>query len=230
MLALVAVLAGVLSACNAGFSAPPFNGPLQPDSGKHDSGNLTGAGSTLAAIIYQAWLYDYHHDVSSNVQVNYQPIGSGAGIQQFIEGSIDFGATDTPMTDAQVKVNPNIQHLPTLASAVVLTYELSLQKPTVQAATQDSTLPPGYRSGIVNASGAGAYPISTYTFLLINKHYQSCDRARVLLHVIWWTYDASAAQADAHQLQYVALPASLQSRVDATLHAVSCGHGEKVLR
>lgn len=357
---IILALAVLATACTVGFSSPPMKGPLQPDSGKHDSGNLTAAGATLPAIVYQAWFYDYHRDVSSGVKVNYQSIGSGAGIQQLTEGSVDFAASDAPMTDAEMARGPGIQHLPAVASAVVLTYNLSLKQPlrldgpttakiflgqitrwndpaiaalnpgdalpdqvihvvhrtessgttyvftdwlskvspvwaqkvgrskdpnfpvgiggtgsegvtrvvsqtpgalgyvelnyattnhlpaalvdnpsgafvapslqSVEAAAAGAQLPPDYRGSITNAPGASAYPISTFTFLLINRHYDSCAKARVILHVLWWAYHSDEARSEAHNLSYVTLPANLQMRVDATLRSVTCGNnGQKAL-
>ena len=60
------------------------------------------------------------------MRINYQSIGSGGGIRQFTEGTVDFGATDGPMTDEQIKaVNGNVLHVPTVLGAVVLTYNLA---------------------------------------------------------------------------------------------------------
>jgi phosphate transport system substrate-binding protein len=85
--------------------------------------NLVGAGATFPNPVYSKWFDVYHR--ATGVRVNYQSIGSGAGIRQFIQGTVDFGATDSPMTDAQVEaVGGNVVHLPTVLGAVVLTYNL----------------------------------------------------------------------------------------------------------
>ena len=98
--------------------------------GKNDSGNLLGAGATFPSIIYQAWFFRYNHDVAPGVRINYQPVGSGAGIEQFIEGTVDFGATDTPMTNATIARSPDVVHIPTVMGAVVVSYDLpGLAKP-----------------------------------------------------------------------------------------------------
>ncbi|HXG43529.1 MAG TPA: phosphate ABC transporter substrate-binding protein PstS [Gemmatimonadales bacterium] len=84
---------------------------------------LTGAGATFPNPIYTKWFDAYHK--KSGVQINYQSIGSGGGIRQFTEGTVDFGATDGPMTDAQIEaVQGNVVHIPTVIGAVVLTYNL----------------------------------------------------------------------------------------------------------
>ncbi len=120
----VTLLGFACAACSQIVSAPPINGPLTTTPGKHDKASIDGAGATFPAIVYQAWFYDYNHKVAPGVQINYQAIGSGGGIQQFIEGDIDFGATDAPMSDADLKKAPDTQHLPTVLGAVVLTYNL----------------------------------------------------------------------------------------------------------
>ena len=63
--------------------------------------SLTGAGATFPAPIYQKWFNEYQS--VGNVQINYQPNGSGGGIKAVTEGTIDFGASDMPMTDEQLK-------------------------------------------------------------------------------------------------------------------------------
>jgi phosphate transport system substrate-binding protein len=84
---------------------------------------LTGAGATFPAPIYQKWFSEYA--TAHQVQINYQAIGSGGGIRQFTEGTVDFGATDGPMTDSMIAaVQGNVVHVPTVLGAVVLTYNL----------------------------------------------------------------------------------------------------------
>jgi phosphate transport system substrate-binding protein len=86
-------------------------------------GALTGAGATFPNPIYTKWFDAYAKE--TGVRINYQSIGSGGGIRQFTEGTVDFGATDGPMTDAQIKsVNGNVLHIPTVMGSVVLTYNL----------------------------------------------------------------------------------------------------------
>ncbi len=84
---------------------------------------LTGAGATFPNPIYTKWFDAYAK--RTGVRINYQSIGSGGGIKQFTEGTVDFGATDGPMTDEQVQaVGGQVVHLPTVLGAVVLTYNL----------------------------------------------------------------------------------------------------------
>jgi phosphate transport system substrate-binding protein len=87
------------------------------------SQTLTGAGATFPNPIYTKWFDAYNK--KTGVQINYQSIGSGGGIRQFTEGTVDFGATDGPMTDQQIAaVNANVLHVPTVLGAVVVTYNL----------------------------------------------------------------------------------------------------------
>jgi phosphate transport system substrate-binding protein len=85
---------------------------------------LNGAGATFPNPIYSKWVLEYH-TAHPNVEINYQAIGSGGGIRQFTDHTVDFGATDAPMTDAQITaVNGNVHHLPTVLGAVVPTYNV----------------------------------------------------------------------------------------------------------
>ncbi len=85
--------------------------------------SLTGAGATFPNPIYTKWFDAYNK--KTGVQINYQSIGSGGGIRQFTEGTVDFGATDGPMNESQIAaVNGNVVHIPTVLGAVVVTYNL----------------------------------------------------------------------------------------------------------
>ncbi|HYH00869.1 MAG TPA: phosphate ABC transporter substrate-binding protein PstS [Terriglobales bacterium] len=86
--------------------------------------NLNGAGATFPYPIYSKWFNDFRK-VRSDVQINYQSIGSGGGIRQVIAGTVDFGATDGPMTDEQIsQFKGKILHIPTVLGAVVPAYNL----------------------------------------------------------------------------------------------------------
>jgi phosphate transport system substrate-binding protein len=85
---------------------------------------LNGAGATFPYPIYSKWMGEYH-TLHPNIEINYQPIGSGGGIRQFTDHTVDFGASDGPMTDAQIQaVNGNVLHLPTVLGSVVPTYNI----------------------------------------------------------------------------------------------------------
>jgi phosphate transport system substrate-binding protein len=86
---------------------------------------LNGAGATFPNPMYSKWFSEYHK-IHSDVQVNYQPIGSGGGIRQVTAGTVDFGASDMPMTDKQLQDAKalNILNIPTVLGAVVPAYNI----------------------------------------------------------------------------------------------------------
>jgi phosphate transport system substrate-binding protein len=88
---------------------------------------INGAGATFPNPIYSKWFDEFHK--ANGTQINYQPVGSGAGIKQVTEGTVDFGATDGPMNDDQIKAyrtknGAGILHFPTVLGAVVPTYNV----------------------------------------------------------------------------------------------------------
>src|SRR3989441_3840845 len=86
---------------------------------------VNGAGATFHYPIYSKW-FDEFHKRNPDVQINYQSIGSGGGIRQVTDGTVDFGASDGPMTDEQLKATKvPILHLPTVLGAVVPTFNLA---------------------------------------------------------------------------------------------------------
>jgi phosphate transport system substrate-binding protein len=86
---------------------------------------LNAAGATFPYPIYSKW-FDVYHTAHSNIQINYQSIGSGGGIRQLLAGTVDFGASDAPMTDEQLgQAKIKILHFPTVLGAVVPTYNVA---------------------------------------------------------------------------------------------------------
>jgi phosphate transport system substrate-binding protein len=90
---------------------------------------LNGAGATFPYPIYSKW-FDEYHKQHPDIEINYQSKGSGAGIRQLTEGTVDFGASDGPMTDEQLKAVKDkrgfdVIHIPTVLGAVVPAYNLS---------------------------------------------------------------------------------------------------------
>src|SRR3990172_1539114 len=84
---------------------------------------LNGAGATFPFPLYSKWSQVYAAE--KGVQINYQSIGSGGGIRQFIARTVDFGATDGPMTDEQVaQAGGRVLHVPMIAGAVVPVYNV----------------------------------------------------------------------------------------------------------
>jgi phosphate transport system substrate-binding protein len=100
----------------------PIN--IASDIGKDDKAQLTGAGATFPAPLYTRWFSDYKSGVATGVEVNYQAIGSGGGVKQITEKTVDFGASDAPMSDSELGKAPGIQHIPTTLGAVVITYNI----------------------------------------------------------------------------------------------------------
>jgi phosphate transport system substrate-binding protein len=86
---------------------------------------INGAGATFPYPLYSKWFDDFHKR-NPDTQINYQSIGSGGGIRQILEGTVDFGATDGPMSDEQMAgAKIPILHLPTVLGAVVPTYNVA---------------------------------------------------------------------------------------------------------
>src|ERR1051325_9378588 len=114
----VLVLGLVALACNPG--------------GGTGSVSLQGAGATFPNPLYQKWLSEYGQS-HPNIKIDYQSIGPGGGIKQLKEQTVDFGASDSPMKDEDLKSAPGeILHIPTVLGAVVLTYNLQGVSQTLQ--------------------------------------------------------------------------------------------------
>jgi phosphate transport system substrate-binding protein len=312
--------------------------------------DLTGAGSSFAYPIYSAWAKAYAQ--KTNVQINYQSVGSGAGIKQLSEETVDFGASDGPMTDQQIadaKGGP-VLHFPTVLGGVSITYNLpeikqplkftgpviadiylgkitkwnasqiaslnpgvtlpnqdivvthrtegsgttyiftdylssvspawasgpgkaqvinwpvglggkgsegvtglvkqtpgaigyielsyanhndlpsalirnaagewiapTLQSVTASAAGAVSKLPANtdYRISIVNAAGKGAYPISSFTWILLYQHPKNAEKGKKLVDFLKWAYQDG--EASAGSLDYAPLPKSMAQRLSRRL-------------
>lgn len=85
---------------------------------------LNGAGATFPYPMYSKWFSEYHK-LHSDIEINYQSIGSGGGIRQVLAGTVDFGASDGPMTDEQLgQSKTKILHVPTVLGAVVPAYNV----------------------------------------------------------------------------------------------------------
>jgi phosphate transport system substrate-binding protein len=117
LLALVA-----LAGCKNESNAPP---PQAAQKAQTASGGMliNGAGSTFAAPLYTKWAYAYHQS-HPDVQMNYQAIGSGGGIQQITNHTVDFGASDAFLKDEQKAKAPGLMNLPTVLGAVVVAYNV----------------------------------------------------------------------------------------------------------
>jgi phosphate transport system substrate-binding protein len=86
---------------------------------------LNAAGATFPYPIYSKW-FDQYHQAHPNVQINYQSIGSGGGIRQLLDKTVDFGASDGPMSDDQLKTaTVPILHFPTVLGAAIPSYNVA---------------------------------------------------------------------------------------------------------
>lgn len=314
---------------------------------------LTGAGATFPFPVYSKWFDAYEQ--ANGVRINYQSIGSGGGIRQVMEKTVDFGATDGPMTPEEEARAPNTLHLPTVLGAVVVAYNLpgvsqplrlsgevladifqgtirtwndpriAAENPGVALPDRDVlvvyrtdgsgttyvfsdylsavspswkqavgtgkavTWPVGlgakgnegvasqvketagaigytefayatrtglqtaairnqagnyvapsthattaaaadaaervrngdFRISLVNPAGPQAYPIASWTYLLVPQQMEDCGRARALAGVIDWSLTQGGEQA--RQLGYAPLPDAVRDQVLARLRTVRCG-------
>ena len=102
---------------------------------------INAAGATFPAVIYQKW-FDEYHKLHAAVAINYQSIGSGGGIAQLSSGTVDFGASDMPMTPEQMsKLKAPVLHFPSVLGGVVPTYN-------IPGVTQDLKFTPETLAGI----------------------------------------------------------------------------------
>lgn len=122
---LAIILLGALVAGSALYAqAVPGTGLVKgPDAA--EAKHLTGAGATFPAVLYSKWFSEYNK--LTGVQVNYQAIGSGGGIKSISDMTVEFGATDGPMTDEQLAAAKGgaIIHIPAAMGAVVPTYNIA---------------------------------------------------------------------------------------------------------
>jgi len=313
---------------------------------------LQGAGATFPNPLYQKWLSEYSKQ-HPELKIEYQSIGSGAGIKQLKEQTIDYGASDAPMTDADIKSAPGeIVHVPTVLGAVVITYNLqgitqplrfspeviadiflgkikkwndpkitadnpgvtlpasditvvhraegsgtsavftdylskvsaewkekvgagtspswpigmggkgnegvtgqvkstpntigyvelayavqnklpvgqvknasgnfitpSIDTVTAAAAASAANMPDDLRVSITNAAGPDAYPISSYTYVLVYKNQKDAAKGKALVNFLWWgIHDGESFAKD---LQYAPLPADIVKRAEAKINSVT---------
>src|SRR5277367_3894943 len=116
---VVSVLAGLLLFSLASNYAPGFE-----DRPASAAMTLQGTGATFPAPLYERWFREYNQ-MHPDVEINYQALGSGAGIKQFQQGLVDFGASDAAMTDEEMAAVKNgAVLLPMTAGAILLAYNL----------------------------------------------------------------------------------------------------------
>ncbi|HKE60248.1 MAG TPA: phosphate ABC transporter substrate-binding protein PstS [Pyrinomonadaceae bacterium] len=333
-----------LTACGPGASNPA-----------NSAVNLQGAGASFPNPLYQKWISEYGK-TNPRVKIDYQSIGSGGGIKQIKEQTIDFGASDAPMKDEDLKAAPGeILHVPTVLGAVVITYNLTgvakplrfspetiadiflgktkkwndpkiaadnpgvtlpatditvvhrsdssgtsavftdylskvspewkekvgagvspswpvgiggkgnegvtgqikntpntigyvelayavqnnlpvaelknasgnFIKPTIDsviaaAAGAIASTPDDLRVSITNASGADAYPISSYTYLLVYKDQKDAAKGKALVDYLWWAlHDGEGYAKD---LQYAPLPPEIVKRAEGKVNSITAAN------
>lgn len=119
-----------LVACFSALALVLFS--IACNGGGPGSVSLQGAGATFPNPLYQKWLSEYGK-AHPNVRIDYQSIGSGGGIKQLKEQTVDFGASDAPMKDEDLKSAPGeILHIPTVLGAVIITYNLDASTATLK--------------------------------------------------------------------------------------------------
>jgi phosphate transport system substrate-binding protein len=344
LLAVVCALALLVASFACGGGSGPGGGRV----------SLNGAGATFPNPLYQKWVSEYGK-VYPNVRIDYQSIGSGGGIKQLKEQTVDFGASDSPMKDEDLKSSPGeILHIPTVLGAVVITYNLtgvnqplrfspeviadiylgkvtkwndakisadnpgvslptnditvvhrsdgsgtsavftdylskvsaewkdkvgsgtspswplglggkgnegvtgqvkntpntigyvelayavqnklpvahiknssgnyiepSIDAVTAAAAASAASMPEDLRVSITNATGAQAYPIASYTYILVYKDQKDATKGKALVDFLWW--GIHEGETFAKDLQYAPLPADIVKRAEAKINAVTSG-------
>ncbi len=121
---LMALTLGLASCGGNQTTTTPTDGNNTTPAPSGPSVSLTGAGATFPAPLYQRWFSEYNK-VNPNVKVSYQSVGSGAGVEQFSQGTVDFGASDVAMKDEEMtSVAKGVVLLPMTAGSIVFAYNL----------------------------------------------------------------------------------------------------------
>lgn len=194
-LAPVLALSLSLTACGGTqTSSDPAAGGDNASSGGGQSVSLTGAGASFPAPLYQRWFSEYNKQ-HPNVKVAYQSVGSGAGVEQFTQGTVDFGASDTAMTDEEITaVQKGVALLPMTAGSIVLAYnlpdvpELKLSRqvyadillgkitkwndPAIAGLNPDAQLPDSEITVVYRSDGSGTTGVFTKHLSAINPEWQ----------------------------------------------------------
>ncbi len=312
-----------------------------------DSLLVNGAGATFPYPLYSKWFSEYHQ-LHPELSFNYQSIGSGGGIQQITNGTVDFGASDAPLTDEELARIPDVVHVPTVLGAVVVTYHAPIEslkltpdvlagiflgkigrwndpaiaavnpgtklpdaaiavahrsdgsgttaiftdylakvspewkqrvgagksvkwpsglggkgnegvtglvkqmpgaigyvelayanqnklpmaalrnhdgvfvRPTLEstsAAAAGVEMPPDYRVSITDAPGKDAYPIASFTYLLVHRDQKDAVKGKAVVQFLWWA--VHQGQAMAPPLDYAPLPRPVVARIERTLEGLT---------
>lgn len=134
-------VAFTMAAAAIGCSGKPGEPPAASSASGASRTTITAGGATFPYPLYSKW-FDEYHKRHAEVQINYQSLGSGAGVRQVLAGTLDFGASDMPMTDEQLgQATVKILHFPTVLGAVVPTYNIA-------GVSQDLKFTPAALAGI----------------------------------------------------------------------------------
>jgi len=123
-------------------TSTPDASAVMPTDMPAGSVQINGAGATFPAPVYADWAYAYQY-IDPSVVINYQGIGSGGGKKAIVDGTVDFAGSDSLLADTEYAAGKDLQMYPTLAGAVVLTYNIKLAQaiPTPAAGAKAVTLP-----------------------------------------------------------------------------------------
>ncbi|MEL6441345.1 MAG: phosphate ABC transporter substrate-binding protein PstS [Cyanobacteria bacterium J06621_8] len=192
---LVASLLAITTGLTACGGTQTSNNP-DPGGGGSTGGksvSLTGAGASFPAPLYQRWFSEYNKQ-NPNIKVSYQSVGSGAGVEQFTQGTVDFGASDVAMKDEEIAaVDRGVALLPMTAGSIVLAYnlpdlpELKLSRqayvdillgkitkwndPAIASLNPDANLPDSEITVVYRSDGSGTTGVFTKHLSAINPEW-----------------------------------------------------------
>ena len=193
-LAPVLALSLSLAACGGTQTGSESADGGNGGNGGGKSVSLTGAGASFPAPLYQRWFSEYNQQ-NPNVKVAYQSVGSGAGVEQFTQGTVDFGASDVAMTDEEIAaVERGVALLPMTAGSIVLAYnlpdipELKLSRqvytdillgkitkwndPAIASINPDTELPDSNITVVYRSDGSGTTGVFTKHLSAISPEWQ----------------------------------------------------------
>ena len=164
---------------------------------------------------------------------------SQIGVQKSVKWPVGQGGNGNAGVTNAVKQTPNA------IGYVELNYALSNKLPfadmknkagkfvtatiaSTSAAAVGVTLPADYRVSIVNADGDTAYPIASFTYIIVRKDADSCAKAKPLVNMLWWVFHDSGAQTTATTLNYAPVPEKALAPIEKTLQSLKCA-GKEIL-
>lgn len=203
-----ALATGFLMLVFAGCKGKSDEGSASSGAAQEKGGtvSLNGAGATFPYPLYSKWMSDYNRQ-NPNIRINYQSIGSGGGIRQIMAGTVDFGATDAPMTEDEAKKAPApLAHIPATIGAVAVAYNLpggppelkltgealvdiylgnvkTWNDPKIAESNPGATLPATNISVIYRTDGSGTTAVFTEYLAAVNSVWK--DKVGVGKSVKW---------------------------------------------